>query len=175
MAKIAYTKLNAKVNTDIKTIPLDDKVIEVRQYLTVAEKLDLLARVIELAHDVNNNFSNPLKTEVYFCLEVISTYTNITFTEKQKEDPAKLYDALLCSGWIKNIFDLIPEEEMKGLRRALRETKNAYYAYRNSVLGLLDNISTDYSDLNLDITDLQNKLANGENIELVKNILNKLG
>lgn len=175
MAKVAYSKLGAKVNTDIKTITVEDKVIEVRQYLTVAEKLALIGRVIELAHDVNNNFSNPLKTEVYLSIEIISEYTNITFSEKQKEDPAKLYDTLYCSGWLNTIFEAIPEEEIKVLRRTLRATQNAFYAYRTSVLGLLDNISTDYSDLNFDISELQEKLSNGENIELVKNIISKLG
>ena len=175
MAKVAFSKLNAKVNTDIKSISVDDKVVEVRQYLTVDEKLDLLARVIELAHDTTNNFSNPLKTEVYFIVETIVAYTNISFTEKQLENPQKLYDALLSSGWVNQIFDKIPDSEMEILRTNLEKTQNAFYTYRNSMAGILETISTDYSDLDLDITELQKKLANGENIELVKNIVNKMG
>ena len=83
MARFPYTKLNAKVNQDILTIAVDGTTnsIEVQQYLPVDEKLGLIGRVIELAHDTNN-FSNPLKMEVYYTLEMITTYTNISFTEK---------------------------------------------------------------------------------------------
>jgi hypothetical protein len=48
----------------------------------------------------DNNFANPVKTRVFTMLEIMYAYTNINFTEKQKEDPAKLYDILLSSGLI---------------------------------------------------------------------------
>ena len=176
MAKIAYTKLNAKVNTDIKTIALEDgKEIEVRQYLPVEDKLASAARVIELAHDLEVNYLNPLKTEVYFDLEVIQAYTNISFTEKQLEVPSKLYDALVSSGWRDKIFAEIPKEEIITLKRTIHKTQQAFYAYRNSAAGILEHISTDYSDLDLDITKLQDKIANGEGIELVREILDNMG
>jgi hypothetical protein len=57
----------------------------------------------------------------------------------------------------------------------LHATQEAYYKYRNSVMGILDNISTDYSDLDLDITKLQEKIGNAENIEFLKNVMTKLG
>lgn len=176
MARFPYTKLNAKINNEVKTIVVDgvDNPIEVRQYLPIDEKLGLIGRVIELAHD-GNNFSNPLKLKVYYSLEVIQAYTNIAFTDKQKENPTKLYDALESSGWMKQIYNVIPLEEQGLLYGGLIETIENYYKYRNSVLGVIENISTDYSDLNLDIGALQEKLANGENIELVKNIMTQLG
>lgn len=176
MARFSYTKLNAKINQEVKEIRVEgsDTPIEVRQYLPVEEKLALIGRVIELAHD-ENNFSNPLKVDVYYTLEVIKAYTNISFTDKQWENPTKLYDSLLSSGWINKIFYEIPEFERDDLRTSLNDTIAAFYTYRNSVMGVLDNIQTDYSDMNLDITELQQKLANGENIELVKSILGKLG
>jgi hypothetical protein len=43
------------------------------------------------------------------------------------------------------------------------------------VLGILETIKTDYSDLNLDATEIQSKLADPENMELLKNILSRLG
>jgi hypothetical protein len=112
MAKFPYTKLNAKINQEVVHISVEgsEASIEVRQYLPVDEKLGLIGRIIELAHDTNN-FSNPLKTKVYYTLEMISAYTNITFTEKQKEAPNKLYDALVSSGWMDTIFNSIPSSE----------------------------------------------------------------
>ena len=42
-------------------------------------------------------------------------------------------------------------------------------------MGILENISTDYSNLNLDASAIQQKLADPENMELLRSILSKLG
>lgn len=176
MARFPYTKLNAKVNQEVVTITVEGATnpIEVCQYLPVDEKLGLIGRVIEFAHDTNN-FSNPLKMEVYYTLEMIMTYTNISFTEKQMEAPSKLYDALSCSGWLKTIMESIPEEERNTVWHGLIATTTAYYNYRNSVYGIMETISQDYSDLNFDIETLTKKLSNGENIEFLRDVMTKLG
>lgn len=176
MARFPYTKLNAKVNQDILTIAVDGTAnsIEVHQYLPVDEKLGLIGRVIELAHDTNN-FSNPLKMEVYYTLEMIATYTNISFTEKQMETPSKLYDALLCSGWLKTIMESIPEDERNTVWQGLIATTTAYYNYRNSIYGVMEIMSQDYNDLNFDVEALAKNLSNGENVEFLKDVMAKLG
>jgi hypothetical protein len=176
MAKIAFSKLNAKVNTDIKTIALEDgKEIEIIQYLPTTDKIALITRVIELAHDPEVNYMNPIKTDIYFDLELVQAYTNLSFTEKQLADVPKLYDAILSSGWLNKIKECIPVDEIRVLRYNISRTQNAYYAFRNSAAGILETISTDYSDLNLDIEELQKKLANKENIELVQSIVSRMG
>jgi hypothetical protein len=42
-------------------------------------------------------------------------------------------------------------------------------------MGILDIISTDYKNLDLDATEIQKKLADPDNLGLVKDILSKLG
>ena len=110
MAKIGFTKLSLKRKNEVKTITINNNQIEIKQYLPVNEKLDLIARVINGAHD-QNNFPNPIKIEVIGTLEMIMAYTNISFTEKQKEDIPKLYDLLEENGVIKDIISQIPEDE----------------------------------------------------------------
>ena len=175
MAKIAFSKFGAKVDASIKTIDIKEQVIEVRQYLPVNDKLQLIGNVIEYAHDIERNFANPLKSEVYFAIEVIRAYTNITFTEKQLEEPQKLYDALESNGIIDAIFDAIPEKEMIVLRENLAETSYAFYTYRNSVFGIIDNISQDYTDTEFNITELQKKIASPEALDLLKKLSARLG
>jgi hypothetical protein len=99
MAKVSFTKLGLKINQEIKTIDFNEQLIEVKQYLPISEKLELMSTVINNSAD-DNNFANPVKTRVFTMLEIMYAYTNINFTEKQKEDPAKLYDILLSSGLI---------------------------------------------------------------------------
>ena len=174
MAKLAFTKLGLKPNNEIVNIEFNEQTIEVKQYLPVQDKLELIGRVLELSHD-SNNFSNPVKIQVYTALEIIEKYTNISFTEKQKENPPKLYDTLSGNGLIEKIVDVIPQEEYDVLIQGVYDTIESVYKYQNSVLGILDTISQDYSNLNLDATEIQKKIADPNNMELLKGIMTKLG
>ena len=174
MAKLSFTKLGLKPNNEIINIPFGEHFIEVKRYLPVEEKLDLISRVLELSHD-SNNFSNPVKVDVYTMLEIIDKYTNITFTDKQKENPTKLYDLVVGNGLAAAVVNAIPGAEYEVLTDAINRTIKSVYKYQNSILGILDTISQDYSNLNLDATEIQKKLADPNNIELLKSIMTKLG
>ena len=174
MAKIGFTKLSLKRKNEVKTITINNNQIEIKQYLPVNEKLDLIARVINGAHD-QNNFPNPIKIEVIGTLEMIMAYTNISFTEKQKEDIPKLYDLLEENGVIKDIISQIPEDEYNFIIDGINKTVDAVYTYNNSVLGILEAVSKDYSNLDFDATQIQKKMADPENLKLVKDVLTKLG
>ena len=174
MAKVSLTKLGLKVNQNVKNIEFNEQIIEVKQYLPINEKLELISSVINSAAD-ENNFSNPVKENVFLTLEILYHYTNINFTDKQKEDPVKLYDLVVSSGLVNKITDLIPEEELDEIINGVAQSVKAIYAYRNSVLGILESISQDYSALNLDATEIQQKLADPDNMALLKQVLTKLG
>ena len=174
MAKLSFTKLGLKPNNDIANIEFNGQIIEVKQYLPVQDKLELIGKVLEFSHD-SNNFSNPVKIQVYTALEIIENYTNISFTEKQKENPPKLYDVLSGNGLIEQVVGAIPQSEYNVLIHGVYDTIDAVYKYQNSVLGILDTVSQDYSNLNLDATNIQQKLADPNNLELLKGIMTKLG
>ena len=174
MAKVSLTKLGLKVNQVVKNIEFNGQIIEVKQYLPVNDKLELISNVINLAHD-ENNFSNPVKVSVFTTLEIMYAYTNINFTDKQKEDPTKLYDLLISSGLVCEVIDAIPEAEYHEIICGVEDSINAIYTYRNSVMGILDTISTDYSNLNLDASEIQKKLSDPNNLTLLKDVLTKLG
>ena len=174
MAKVSLTKLGLKVNQDVKNIEFNEQIIEVKQYLPINEKLELISSVINSAAD-ENNFSNPVKENVFLTLEILYHYTNINFTDKQKEDPVKLYDLVVSSGLVNKVTDLIPEEELDEVINGVAQSVKAIYTYRNSALGILESISQDYSALNLDATEIQQKLADPDNMALLKQVLTKLG
>ena len=174
MAKVSLTKLGLKVNQDVKNIEFNEQNIEVKQYLPINEKLELISSVINSAAD-ENNFSNPVKENVFLTLEILYHYTNINFTDKQKEDPVKLYDLVVSSGLVNKVTDLIPEEELDEVINGVAQSVKAIYTYKNSALGILESISQDYSSLNLDATEIQKKLADPDNMALLKQVLTKLG
>lgn len=175
MAKLPFSKLNLSKDV-VKTdeIEWNEQTIVVKSYLPVEEKFEVISNVINRSAD-DNNFANPLKVEIFTTLEIISAYTNISFTEKQKEDPSKLFDLVVSSGLYKEIICAIPHTEIESLQCYINSTIDAVYKYRNSIMGLLENITTDYSNLNLEATEIQKKLADPNNMQLLRDVLTKLG
>ncbi len=174
MAKLSFTKLGLAHNKAVNTINYNGQDIEIKQYLPVNDKLALISNVINLSAD-ENNFANPVKVSVYAVLEIIETYTNISFTEKQKEDPCKLYDLLVGNGLSTKIMEAIPQVELAELLTGIEDSIEAVYKYRNSVMGILDVVQGDYNGLNLDAKNIQAAIADPENLALLKNVVTKLG
>ena len=175
MAKVAFTKLGLKRKDEVKTVNINNNAIEVKQYLPINDKLALISKVINLSHDSSNNFANPIQLEVIGTIEIIIPYTNLSFTEKQKEDYAKLYDLFEENGIIDLIIAEIPEREYNYIIDGINETADAVYKYQNSVLGILESATKDYSNLEFDASQIQSMLADPSNISLVREVLSKLG
>lgn len=174
MPKVTFTKLQLKKKETHNEFTYNDQTIEVKEYLPINEKLTLISNVINAAQD-SMQYANPVKVEIFTSLEILYNYTNIGFTEKQKEDPAKLYDLLEGNGIINKVISLIPEEEYKFLINSIDECVKAVYAYVNSTRGIMESIVNDYENTNLDATEIESKIKNPENLELLRNILTKLG
>ena len=174
MSKVTFTKLQLKKKDSHQEFIYNDQVIEVKGYLPINEKLKLISNVINAAQD-SMQYANPVKVEIFANLEIIYNYTNISFTEKQKEDPAKLYDLLENNGIIDKVITLIPKEEYNFLIKSIDDCTKAVYAYVNSARGIMESIVADYENTNLDATEIEKKIQNPENLELLRNVLTKLG
>lgn len=175
MAKVSFNKLGLKINSQVETVDFNGETIEVKQYLPIQQKLKMIGDILNAAHETENNYSNPVKVEVLIALEIIFNYTNINFTDKQKEDSPKLYDLLYSSGLVNQIIQKIPSSEVAFVASGVRETSKAIYDYRHSLLGILDATREDYSNLNYDAAEIQKKLADPENMAFLKDVLTKLG
>lgn len=179
MAKVPFSKFQAKVNNEVTKLSYcnsagEEIYYEVKHYLPFVEKLDLISRIINNSID-DNGFYNPMRVKMYMTLEVVYDYTNLSFTAKQKEDPFKLYDLLINTGIFHEIVDHICENDWKEIQENVWTTIENIYKYRNSVMGILDSIVTDYSNLNLDAAEIQKKLGDPENLQLLRDVLAKLG
>ena len=174
MAKISFIKLGLTKNNEVASFDWNGQIVEVKQYLPIQEKMDLIAAVLNQCQD-ENNFINEAKMALFMNLEVVYRYTNINFTEKQKGDPAKLYDLLAGSGLFDDIFAVLPQREYKSIVMWLGKTAEHIYNYRNSVYGILDAISTDYKDLELNATKIAETLGDPEQLHLLRDILNNFG
>lgn len=174
MAKISFTKLGLTKNTDVASFDWNGQTIEVKQYLPIQDKLILISNVLNNCQD-ENNFINEAKMSMFMTLEIVYNYTNINFTEKQKSNPAKLYDLLAGNGFFDDFFTVLPQTEYKSIAIWLDKTANHIYDYRNSIYGILDAIKQDYSNLELDAESIREKIADPKALELLKDVLTKLG
>lgn len=172
--KPTFAKLKLQKNVEVKTIVFNDFEIEIKQYLPVNDKLALISKVLNQASD-ENNYSNPIKEDIFGTLEIIFAYTNIGFTDKQKEDPCNLYDTMVSCGLADMIIDAIPSAEYKAIVDGINTCGKAIYTYRNSAMGVLDIIGTDYSSLEFDAANLRELLKDTENLGTLKDVLTKLG
>lgn len=177
MAKISYNKLGITKDelNRVQTVEYNDQTIEVKQYLPIAEKSELITRVLNNSVDENTGYYNLLKLDMNLGLEIVYAYSNISFTEKQKEDSMKLYDMLNASKVLNLIIGLVPDGEFYYLNKTTHEMANNIVTYRNSAMGIMEAISADYSNLDLDATDIQKKLNDPDNMALLKDVLTKLG
>lgn len=177
MAKISYNKLGITKDelNKVQTVEYNDQTIEVKQYLPIVEKSELITRVLNNSVDENTGYYNLLKLDMNLGLEIVYAYSNISFTEKQKEDPMKLYDMLNASKVLNLIIGLVPDGEFYYLNKTTHEMANNIVSYRNSAMGIMEAISADYSNLDLDATDIQKKLNDPDNMTLLKDVLTKLG
>lgn len=167
MAKVPFSKLGLKVNNDFAIITFNDYDIEVNRYLPFKEKTELVSNIINYSVD-DNGFYNPLRVKLYMALEVVYAYTNLSFTPKMKEDPFKLYDTLVSSGLFEQIIHEIDPSDWAAIQKDVWDTIKNIYDYRNSAMGILEMISTDYSNLQLNAEDITDKLLNPESLSTLK-------
>ena len=175
MAQITYTKLGIKpVVDEVKTIEWNPEAkIEVRQYLPLQKKLEVLTNIINESTD-DNGFYNSARIDFNIVLQLIYAYTNIKFTDKQKEEPIKLFDAFYSSGLAQQILLAIPTTEINWFDRHVYLSIDKIYEYRNSVYGILDAVKNDYSDLDLNVEKLSKELSSNENIDFLKTVVDKM-
>lgn len=173
MSKVAFSKLSLSKNTSVKEVEWKDQKIEVKQYLPVGDKLDLISRIVNYSAD-DHVFYNPCKVEIFELIEIILAYTNLNLTDKQQEDILKLYDLFIGSGFADVIKDAIPEEEINYLDDGIWATIKEIYRYRDSFMGVMEQTQSSYKDLDQEVTDIESKISNPENLTLLKDVVTKL-
>ena len=173
MAKLTFSKLGLKANNQVVNINYNEQIIEVKQYISVNDKLKLISDIINNTVD-EHSFCNPVKVKVYLLIGIIENYTNISFTEKQKEDIVKLYDLIQSNGLFDKILEAIPAEEFNDLLNSTWDSVDAIYTYRNSIMGILDNVSNDYDNVNVDVNKTIEQIKNLDH-SLLSDVMKKLG
>ena len=139
MTKVTYSSLKLKIKEENKKV--EDTDIEVQQYLPIQDKIDLIDITLQKAKE--GVLYNPIKVDMFFHLNLIYLYTNLTFTDKQREDEYKLYDMLQSNGIINKIIAAMDENEYNGLLNMINERIENELRYNTTAAALISKFIDD--------------------------------
>lgn len=177
MAKVTFSKLGLKAKKETTSLKLtDDVILEIRDYLPIDEKSEFIQFIVNHALDQMTGCFSPVRVEVYFSVAVCKWYANIAFTDKQMMDISKTYDLLEENGVIDQIISTIPEDEIEFMKELVNDTVNDITRYNSSAAGIIQAMTTNASGLDTQITEILDKIKNGENLEtlaVIKDVVGK--
>ena len=173
MAKVSLNKVTPIKNIDPKVINISGEEITVMQYLPVADKITFVETIVEEVFD-STGLSSPIRTEVYFYLNLVKTYTNISITDKMMENPSKTYDALEMNGIIAAIIENIPEDEFDTLFEYVTSTVEHIEQFNYSLLGVMKTVGKDYTSTSTSLENVMEQFKEIEGSEVLRDVLTKL-
>lgn len=141
MAKVSYANLKLKVDNSVETFDFNGNQIEVLQYLPVEDKYDLIMITLQKAKE--NGIYNDLKLDMYFALHIVYMYTNLSFTDKQKENEPKIYDTLKSNGFFDKLLPTIPESEYDDLIGSMKQIMQDELEYNTTAAAVIKNLISD--------------------------------
>lgn len=160
MTKVSFASMKLKVDTNVNTFDFEYNgatySIDVLKYLPISDKNDLIEVALQKAEQ-NGNY-NDVALEMYFNLNLIYLYTNISFTDKQKEDESELYDKLQCSGLIDAVITNMDQDEYSQLLEYLEKTKENRLVYGNSAAAVLRSFIQDLPSQMSQAVDILNNI-----------------
>lgn len=141
MANINYSDLNLKVNNELTLYKWNGKDIELKKYLNAEDKYDIVMITLQKAKE--NGYYNPIKLDIFFHLNLIYSYTNLIFTDSEREDEFKLYDEMKSNGFIAEFLKHINPDEYKEMMENIEEIAKVSIQYEISTASILRNFIED--------------------------------
>lgn len=141
MAKVSYANLKLKLNQTSNVMDFNGQEVDIIQYLPVEDKYDLI--MVTLQKSEEDGIYNPLKLDMYFHLHLVYMYTNLSFTDKQRENETKLYDVLKSNGFIDLLLQYIPMDEYNELQYYIEKYVKDAVKYRNTAGSVLKSFIND--------------------------------
>lgn len=170
---INFKDLNLATEIKTTTIKIDDTTnLEVRDYLPMNEKIELISNVVDYALDENTGRFSPVRTALYFDLALVHHYAGINF---DGEDMIAAYDVLETTGLLDKIVSAIPQDEYNFMKDLVDETTHDIADYNSSFAGVMQIASSDANGLSAQIEDILGKVKNREGLELLGEIKNVAG
>ena len=139
MAKL--NEFNLKMNNQVNTFTIDNIQVNVKKYLPVSDKIDLIQVALQKAEE--DDIQNEMKLDVYFHLNIIYLYTDIEIGQEEREDEMELYDILDSNNIIDQVIAHMEKGEYVELRDYLERMEADSLSYKNTAAAVLNKIIQD--------------------------------
>ena len=133
---VNYKDIKTKVDMEPVSFTWQGQNISVKNFLSTDEKYDIVMISLQQSHE--EGYYNPILLDMFFHLNLVYMYTDILFSEEDREDPAKLYDELRISGFMDEFLKLVNEDEYQELIdniEEIKESRTNYEANLSSIVG----------------------------------------
>ena len=147
--------------------------LDVREYLPIDDKADLITWVITMAVDDKTGCISPIRFETCFSIAVVQRYAGVEIDPEMTI--SEVYDLLETNDVISQVMGAIPKEELDFLSSLAEDTAKDIVRYNNSFAGMISVLSSDTNSLNDQITDILDKIKNGEGLEQLAVIKDMVG
>lgn len=141
MAKVTFASMKLKVDETVNSFDFNGSTIEIKKYLPIEDKNDLVQIALQKAEE--NGIYNDIKLDMYFNLNIVYLYTNISFTEKQRENESKLYDQMQSNGLIAAVIAHMDADEYQSLLDYMDNIKNDRLQYSTTAGAVIQSIIND--------------------------------
>lgn len=159
---------------ETRTIKLDSGVdLDVRTYLPIDAKADLITWIITMATDDKTGCISPVRFEVCFAIGVVQRYAGIEIDEGASL--TEVYDLLESNDVINMVMGAIPEEEFKFLQQLAEDTAKDVERYNNSFAGMIGMLTSDASNIDSQLTTILQKIRDKEGLEQLSVIRDVVG
>lgn len=167
-SKVSFSTLKLKVDDGVNTFNFAEKEIEVRKYLPIEEKRDLVDVAIQKSVKMESGRIDEVELEKNFNLNIVYLYTNLNFTEKQREDEGKIYDQLRCSGLLDEVVAHMDQDEYREVLDYLTLTKESYTKYSESLMAGVATVLEQLPQRMREAVEIMNSGLKPESFENVK-------
>ena len=139
---VEYTDLKLQKNIDtVQDFDFNGQKIEVKQYLPINDKKDLIQIALQKAEE--NGLYNQILLDVFFNLNIVYLYTNIEIAADLREDEFRLYDELFSSGLLDAIIAHMNGEEYDYLYKTMTDSIEDHMKYKYSAAAVLQSFIQD--------------------------------
>ena len=135
MAILNYKDLNLVKLNSFKTFDWKNKKIEILNYLPIEEKYDIV--MITLQKSFEEGIYNPIKLDMYYHLNLVYAFTNLVFTDEDRQDEAKLYDELVSSGFMEEFLKNINSQVYTEMQEDIENIAELNMEYNNSTASIV--------------------------------------
>ena len=125
------TDLTLQDNTILINDIINNNNIKVNQYISIEDKNSIIQ--LALQNSEEDTIYNECKLKMYFELYIVYMYSDIDFTQEEKDDAVQTYDILASNGIIQAIIAAIPQTEYIELYNMFEVTKKNKMKYKNSI------------------------------------------